>query len=204
MFWKTSFMRRRSKFFATLVVSMLIVYTWNPSLMIKTFKKAEPETLKTSWKKGLKPVKEIKFSSAPPAAVPAVEISKPVAAKRKPIDFEPKHIWQVCGFFNNSADELEGYRKNIDSFTSTNTGWEHTLLDGQTSADYLNQNYTDTNRLAFFAGIMEPVVQLDFFRYMLMYQEGGLWTDIDTVCHKPIDEWIPETFDAKTINLVAG
>lgn len=36
----------------------------------------------------------------------------------------------------------------------------------------------------------KSILKADFFRYLILFARGGVYTDIDTVSLKPIDEWI--------------
>lgn len=49
-----------------------------------------------------------------------------------------------------------------------------------------------------------PILKADLLRYLLLYQDGGIWNDLDVFCGStPIAEWIPEEF-RKEAALVVG
>jgi alpha 1,6-mannosyltransferase len=49
-----------------------------------------------------------------------------------------------------------------------------------------------------------PILKADFFRYLILLARGGVYADIDTQALKPTTEWIPQSFDSKTVGLVVG
>lgn len=50
----------------------------------------------------------------------------------------------------------------------------------------------------------DPVLRADFLRYLLIYAEGGVYTDLDTTALRPISTWIPPEVDAAAVSLVVG
>ena len=51
--------------------------------------------------------------------------------------------------------------------------------------------------------LKDGLLRADLVRYMLLVAEGGIYTDIDTICLKPIDTWVPAHLK-KEVNLVLG
>lgn len=45
-----------------------------------------------------------------------------------------------------------------------------------------------------FLAISIPIVKADLLRYLVLYEQGGIWNDLDVSCEAPIDEWIPEQY----------
>jgi mannosyltransferase OCH1-like enzyme len=37
---------------------------------------------------------------------------------------------------------------------------------------------------------MEPVMKADLFRYLILYDVGGYYADIDVQCSQPLDTWL--------------
>lgn len=48
-----------------------------------------------------------------------------------------------------------------------------------------------------------PIIKADWLRYLLLYAEGGMWSDLDVSCNSPIDSWIPQQYK-NNISLVVG
>ena len=52
-------------------------------------------------------------------------------------------------------------------------------------------------------GIDDNMMRADLAKYLVLYGDGGIYCDLDTVLLKPIDQWIPHEFRGKA-NLVVG
>ena len=46
------------------------------------------------------------------------------------------------------------------------------------------------------------IIKCDFFRYLVLYHFGGLYTDIDFLCIKPIDDFVQSILESKLKNVV--
>ncbi|GAB5355798.1 hypothetical protein AAMO2058_000236400 [Amorphochlora amoebiformis] len=51
---------------------------------------------------------------------------------------------------------------------------------------------------------MKSIHKADLLRYMVLYDEGGVYSDIDTQCIRPIDEWLAHTGDFFNTGLAVG
>ena len=49
-----------------------------------------------------------------------------------------------------------------------------------------------------------PILQADFFRYLILLARGGIYTDIDTWALQPAVDWLPDNIDQATIGLIIG
>lgn len=54
-----------------------------------------------------------------------------------------------------------------------------------------------------FLTLQDGLLRADLVRYLLLYGLGGTYTDLDTVCLRPISQWIPKHLEAK-VNLILG
>jgi len=59
----------------------------------------------------------------------------------------------------------------------------------ETMPDYIYQTYIS---------LPKPVMKADYFRYIVLLVKGGIYTDMDTVCLRPINTWIQEMKTNKT------
>ncbi|ORY84751.1 hypothetical protein BCR37DRAFT_386140 [Protomyces lactucae-debilis] len=78
-----------------------------------------------------------------------------------------------------------------------------------------HQHFTDAEALKFvrkhyshaydaYTSLLSPVARADLFRYFVLHQLGGVYTDIDTTALCPVSGWIPEEFSERDISLVIG
>ena len=79
-----------------------------------------------------------------------------------------------------------------------------TALD-DTNTLFVEDNFQDQpTLLRFWRDLDVPVLHTELVRYLTMLAKGGVYSDVDTTCIKPIDEWIPVSFDEQFINAVIG
>jgi mannosyltransferase OCH1-like enzyme len=54
----------------------------------------------------------------------------------------------------------------------------------------------------FYKSLTAKIIKADLLRYLILYNEGGVYADIDVEALKPVDEWIPPHFDKADLDLV--
>lgn len=64
----------------------------------------------------------------------------------------------------------------------------------KTMPDYIYQSYIS---------LPKPIMKADYFRYIVLLVKGGIYTDIDTICLRPIDKWI-NGITMNNIGLIIG
>ena len=110
-------------------------------------------------------------------------------------DLIPKNIYQLISDKNNISKE---FKKNIEYIKKLNTNWTHNLYDDNDIIEYIKKNYPQ-NILDVYNRINPKygAARADFFRYLLMYNEGGVYLDIKSAMKvsldkilKPDDEYI--------------
>lgn len=110
-------------------------------------------------------------------------------------DLIPKNIYQLISDKNNISKE---FKKNIEYIKKLNTNWTHNLYDDKDIIEYIKKNYPQ-NILDVYNRINPKygAARADFFRYLLMYNEGGVYLDIKSAMKvsldkilKPDDEYI--------------
>ncbi|MDO4707038.1 MAG: glycosyltransferase [Porphyromonadaceae bacterium] len=80
-------------------------------------------------------------------------------------------------------------KKNMEHIQTINAGWEYTLFDNEAVKSFILEHY-GAEIWSYYERI-SPVygaARADFFRYLLIYQEGGMYIDIKTSLEKPLDE----------------
>ncbi|KAK6079478.1 alpha-mannosyltransferase och1 [Seiridium cupressi] len=85
-----------------------------------------------------------------------------------------------------------------------NAGYTYTLFGIDGAAAFLESRFPNqTDYLETFNKLRNPGLKSDLFRYMVLYAEGGVYSDLDTRPKKPINEWVPEAY-RPTARLVVG
>ncbi|KAI0432463.1 alpha-1,6-mannosyltransferase Och1 [Xylaria sp. FL1042] len=110
----------------------------------------------------------------------------------------PPKIWQIMLPHNGGpADALVDPQSLIDttSWLARNPGYGYVLV-GQREADYFISTHFsgDAKILGAWQALKNPGVKSDLLRYLMLFIEGGVYTDIDTEALKPIDLWVPEKY----------
>jgi hypothetical protein len=68
-----------------------------------------------------------------------------------------------------------------------NPDYEHRLYDDHDCEHWVRQH--QPHLLPAFVSLPLAVQRADFFRYLVVYTEGGIYADIDTVCQQPAHTW---------------
>ncbi len=102
----------------------------------------------------------------------------------KPSKGIPKVIWQT----NHTKDLRTELLRNIDFMRQTNPDWQYQLYDDQDIEQYILEHY-GSSILSYYQRISPAygAAKADFFRYLLMYREGGVYLDIKTCATLPLD-----------------
>ncbi|KAL3467367.1 hypothetical protein BJX64DRAFT_168291 [Aspergillus heterothallicus] len=128
----------------------------------------------------------------------------PVLAHQAIAEF-PAKIWHKCGpkGVSDHAQEL------VNIWLQKNPNFRHELLTDDSADQYVRERY------AFWPEVLEtymaltvPILKADFLRVLILYADGGVWSDLDVVDDVPVKEWIPqelaENTDKNPINIVVG
>lgn len=102
----------------------------------------------------------------------------------------PKKIYQLV---RNKNDMNPMFTKNIEYIKNLNRGWEHILYDDKDMVEYMNLYYPPYI-LTIYNSINSDygAAKADFFRYLLMYREGGVYLDIKSAMKYPLDHFLKE------------
>jgi len=75
----------------------------------------------------------------------------------------------------------------------------------ESNTPFVEERFQDRPALlAFWKDLNVTILRADMIRYLAMLAEGGVYSDLDTSCLKPIEQWIPERFSRENINAVVG
>lgn len=85
----------------------------------------------------------------------------------------------------------------------TNPSWRYERLTDANMDSYVRSAGFDPSIADVFGNLTDPILKADFLRYLILLREGGVWADIDVKPHRPVSEWIPETYRGRGPNLDA-
>lgn len=103
---------------------------------------------------------------------------------KKDLKFIPKKIFQLIPDKNKIDNE---FQKNIDFIKNLNPEWQYTLMDDNDILLYIKKFFP---HLLYYYNLINPkygAARADFFRYLLMYKEGGAYFDIKSAPIFPLD-----------------
>lgn len=124
----------------------------------------------------------------------------------KPLE---KNIWQTWKVTVEHPDFPSRYRRIQESWTTHNPTYKHHIVSDDQCNLMIEQLFLAVPDVAKAWGLMpKSILKADFFRYLILYARGGVYSDIDTLCLKPVEEWISnnQTIDGAENNagLVVG
>jgi mannosyltransferase OCH1-like enzyme len=104
----------------------------------------------------------------------------------------PKIIWQT---YKDSFENLQPYMiEAINTWKNLNPEYEYRYMDDIQAAQFILKEYGQEWH-DLFVGLPVGVMRGDLWRYMIIYKYGGIYTDLDTECLMPIDNWLNKDYD---------
>ncbi|KAI0008822.1 initiation-specific alpha-1,6-mannosyltransferase [Xylariaceae sp. FL0662B] len=112
----------------------------------------------------------------------------------------PKKLWYKLGP-KGMNDELRGY---TDSCITKNPTFQTEFLTDISGGEFVKAHFAFRPDLVDnYLNISIPIIKADLLRYLILYEYGGIWNDLDVACEAPIDEWVPEQYKANA-SVVVG
>ncbi|KAK3619025.1 hypothetical protein LTR56_024280 [Elasticomyces elasticus] len=115
----------------------------------------------------------------------------------------PRKIWQT---WKQPATDIQDHdlRRYATSWAKLNPGYRYELLTDTAAKRFVANAFTERPDItSTFERIDDAILRADVLRYLVILAEGGLYTDIDTECTKPIDTWLTSEFH-RSSGLVLG
>ncbi|EHA52708.1 hypothetical protein MCOR27_002513 [Pyricularia oryzae] len=118
----------------------------------------------------------------------------------------PPNIWQIMlpKAWGDDTPVNTDTLKETATWLAMNRDYRYTLVGEDGGKGFVKHHFGDNETIvSLFNSLPNVGMKSDLLRYMLLYVEGGVYTDTDTVALKPIDQWVPRTFRNQT-KLVVG
>ncbi|OJD16685.1 hypothetical protein AJ78_03155 [Emergomyces pasteurianus Ep9510] len=117
----------------------------------------------------------------------------------------PAYIWQTWKNKPSSASFEEKLRPLEASWSELNPTFIHEVITDDAIDPFLRYLYPAFPEiLDAYRALPLAVLKADFFRYLILFARGGIYSDIDTRALKPAADWIPRQVDHSTIGLIIG
>lgn len=108
----------------------------------------------------------------------------------------PKIIFQTHEY---KYKELpENFKHTVGSWKNLNPGWEYRYYDKEARNQYVLENSPELHKIY---KQCKSTHKADIWRYLILYNEGGVYADMDSFCNTPMDYLlrdIPEHIDIVT------
>lgn len=110
--------------------------------------------------------------------------------------YEPKepfqrNVWQTWKVAVEDALFPENYKKHQRTWEEKNPDYKHYVITDAQCDVLVNQLFADVPQVAEAWNLMpKSILKADFFRYLILFARGGVYSDIDTRVLKPIDTWV--------------
>lgn len=111
----------------------------------------------------------------------------PARIKNKENQLIPKCIYQTWKSRKLPLDMHRAVIKTIE----LNPDYDYYFFGDEDCRSYLSKNYPE-DYLEAFDDLVPGAFKADFWRYAVIYKEGGVYIDVDFDCVKPLDEIIQE------------
>ncbi|KAH8588934.1 hypothetical protein B0O99DRAFT_524153 [Bisporella sp. PMI_857] len=113
----------------------------------------------------------------------------------------PEKIWYKLGPKGLSDQSKEW----IDTCLKKNPAYQREFLTDASADAWVRTKFAyRPDIVELYLALPIPILKADLLRYLLLFAEGGIWSDLDVSCgDTPIGEWIPETY-RKNASLVVG
>ena len=98
----------------------------------------------------------------------------------------PKIIWQT---YESEYQDLPPLALECaNSWQEKNPDWEYKYVSGKERADFVLNNFGQ-EWFDIYNFYKANVLRADLWRYMCLYVNGGLYSDLDILCKKPIESF---------------
>jgi mannosyltransferase OCH1-like enzyme len=119
----------------------------------------------------------------------------------------PKKIWQLWKVNVLSLEPRDLPRAK--SWIDQNPSYRYEVLTDDNDVHYVETVYgpRGLNRpdiVHMYKSINTKIIKADILRYLVMYAEGGVYTDIDVEALRPISRFIPQHYNEIDIDMVIG
>lgn len=125
----------------------------------------------------------------------------------EPIEKFPRKIWQSWKVDPLSFEDRDTERAR--TWTLKNPGHRYEVLTDANAMNYVEEHFGPSgfNRpdiIYTYKTLNARIIQADLLRYLIMYVDGGVYSDIDVEALRSVDHFIPKRFDERDIDMVIG
>lgn len=116
----------------------------------------------------------------------------------------PHKIWQL--WIHPIKRPSPDLRESSNTWIDLNPGFDYVyaVLNDSSAETYVQEVFKDRQDIVdAFTRANETIQKADLLRYLWLLEEGGVYSDLDARCAKPVRDWIPTQYRSST-GLVIG
>lgn len=115
----------------------------------------------------------------------------------------PGYIWQLWKHGLNDDRFDATFREGQAQWAVRNPGFVHELFNDDTAHATVKHLYAHVPEVVeAYEALPEVILQMDFFRYLMLFAKGGVYADVDTYPLQPVPNWIPENVSPTELGLI--
>ncbi|KHN99835.1 Glycosyltransferase, DXD sugar-binding motif protein [Metarhizium album ARSEF 1941] len=119
--------------------------------------------------------------------------------QHKLVDF-PKKVWHID--VGDQVDQEDLSR--TATWLEVNPSFRQEYLTGDNAEAFLRDHFPDRPDLVDpYLEVKSPILRADILRHLVLLAKGGVYSDLDVECRRPVTDWIPEKYKDK-VNIVVG
>ena len=103
----------------------------------------------------------------------------------------PKKIYQVW----HDKNPKPVFQEYIQKMLNINPGYDYELFGEDDIDNFVNNNFDSDIRYCY-SQLNIITAKVDFWRYLILYKNGGIYIDIDSTFLRPLDDLIKDNDDA--------
>ena len=96
-------------------------------------------------------------------------------------------------WYTNNINEI--IKQKINTFLEINPGYEYNFYNDEDMDSFIGKNFSG-DIIDCYNKLNIRAAKADFWRYLILYKEGGIYIDIDSIITKPLDSLILNNDDA--------
>ena len=115
----------------------------------------------------------------------------------------PAYIWQT---WKQSPDQGDfQFEDHHASWREEHPNFVHEVVTDDVAINLIRLLYATVPEVVeAYRSLPMPVLKADFFRYLILFARGGIYSDIDTYAIQSSVRWLPDQIARDTIGLVIG
>lgn len=117
----------------------------------------------------------------------------------------PAFVWQTWKYdFLDSRLEPQ-LKLYMEGWRNINVDFVHEVVNDEMAEKLIKHLYRNVPRVVeAYVSLPDPVLKADFFRYLILFARGGVYSDADTELLKPTPNWLPSWLNPSDVGLVVG